>query len=334
MNKIVYDRKIIEKYLRIFDDITITEWNRKWANLRNELLRCVKPSCYHSALFPEKIESIMQAPPKALVNIFVAYHNQKAKGRISDELHNNLSELFNYTSQQPKIAKFIMSNSEAIGIHSCFYCELSYINTYSAKGRLYNHFDLDHFLPKKRCPIVGLSINNFIPACSVCNEKLKHEHILGVPWEKEDGMLTEIDKDNILRLFPSDKNYNFDAAVTLAINDAGGSALTKTARRKQEAAKDCKLDFCIIPGQEIFQDEIETFRLSERYNYHKMEALRLFDLYNEYPIELREKIRELFNGEKTLKEIEEDLFGTSFSQTHNRCFNKMRRDIAKKFQVD
>lgn len=331
MDKIIYTNDIVEQYPGIFGETLLLKWNKQWGVIRGKMLKDVKPSCYYSSVFPEKIESILNASPKELVNIFVAYHNNIIKGRIGENLHKQLIELFNYSSNQPRIAHFIMRNAEKIGIHSCFYCELSYINAYSTMGKKYNHFDLDHFLPKSECPIVSLSINNLIPSCSVCNEKLKHEHILGIQRERETGILTEVDRENILHLFPTDSNYHFDTAVTLTIKDLRESTLTRSLRRKQEMSENYSLDFCTAPGQEVYQDEIDLFRLNERYNYHKMEALRLFDLYNEYPHELRKQISDIFKGAKTPKEVADDLFGTDFSRANHRCFDKIRRDIARKF---
>lgn len=60
------------------------------------------------------------------------------------------------------------------------------------KGNMRNHFDLDHFLPKSICPLVALSFYNFVPSCSVCNEKLKGADMIG-----------ETDKSKLLALSPT-----------------------------------------------------------------------------------------------------------------------------------
>ena len=64
---------------------------------------------------------------------------------------------------------------------------------------LHNHFDLDHFLPKSICPLVGLSFYNFVPSCSVCNEKLKGADRIG-----------ETDKQKLIQLSPTSEQYRFE----------------------------------------------------------------------------------------------------------------------------
>ena len=71
-------------------------------------------------------------------------------------------------------------------------------------NKLHNHFDLDHFLPKSKCPIVGLSFKNFVPSCSVCNEKLKRDDMLG-----------NLNRDDLLRLSPTSDLYDFDENVNI-----------------------------------------------------------------------------------------------------------------------
>ena len=62
-------------------------------------------------------------------------------------------------------------------IFICPYCQRNYIgifdNDISTKG--YIAPDLDHFFPKSKYPFLAATISNLIPACSVCNQRLKKD---------------------------------------------------------------------------------------------------------------------------------------------------------------
>lgn len=135
-------------------------------------------------------------------------------------------------------------------------------------NKLHNHFDLDHFLPKSKCPIVGLSFKNFVPSCSVCNEKLKRDDMLG-----------KLNRDDLLRLSPTSDRYDFDENVKISIEDVKENV---NHLRMQEHPSDFRIRF--DTDDELLKSEIiDEFYLEERYNYHKCEALRIHDLLLDYP---------------------------------------------------
>lgn len=176
----------------------------------------------------------------------------------------------------------------------------------SAKYR--NHFDLDHFLPKSECPLVGLSLYNFVPSCQVCNEKLKKDIELGGQVEAK-----------LLKLSPTSDSYQFEEEISMLIMPA------PLKRKVIPDAEKYELQF--TPPSSVYQEEIKMFKLKERYNYHKYEAFRLYDLMSDYPPARIKMLRNDFAGTKTEKEIEEDLFGMNHIKTHHRCFSKMLADI-------
>jgi len=325
----IFYKKIEDGYLDLFE---IDKMQSQWGKIRKELISAIKDGGAES-IYPVNVKWILLASPETLVGIFANYYNKKREGLIQKSLEEALRALFCYSSDraghkgyQPKIAGFIMKHADEIGVHTCFYCEMSYINVYGVNKVKKNHFDLDHFLPKAECPIVGLSLYNFIPSCSVCNEKLKRNSILGLSNKKR---ITKEDQAAILKLFPSNKDYSFETDVDICINGVEKKDITKTLRLQDNPDR-----YRIVfeyNRNEIYQEEVSKLRLEERYNYHKIEALRLYDLLNDYPDELRKKISELFKGGKTPDEIKEDLFGITFAIDNHRCFEKLKRDISKKF---
>lgn len=59
-------------------------------------------------------------------------------------------------------------------IFLCPYCQRNYVNIIQ-KDSLTIKPDLDHFYPKAKYPFLAASIDNLIPACQVCNSRLKKE---------------------------------------------------------------------------------------------------------------------------------------------------------------
>lgn len=178
------------------------------------------------------------------------------------------------------------------------------------KGNMHNHFDLDHFLPKSICPLVSLSFYNFVPSCSVCNEKLKGADMIG-----------ETDKSKLLVLSPTSDIYNFDKDIKIRIAyNAGVSTL-----RMQEHPDDFRLEF--TPKGSEYQTIVNEFRLDERYNYHKQIALKLYDLFQDYSPGHISQLEKLFGGAKKRNEIENQIFRGEYTEDNARCFDKLKRDI-------
>ena len=178
------------------------------------------------------------------------------------------------------------------------------------KERLRNHFDLDHFLPQSICPLVALSFYNFVPSCSVCNEKLKGADMIG-----------ETDKSKLLVLSPTSDIYNFDKDIKIGIvYNAGVSTL-----RMQEHPDDFRLEF--TPKGSEYQTIVNEFRLDERYNYHKQIALKQYDLYQDFSPGHISQLEKLFGGAKKRNEIENQIFRGEYTEDNARCFDKLKRDI-------
>lgn len=185
------------------------------------------------------------------------------------------------------------------------------------ENRLYNHFDLDHFLPKSKCPLVGLSLFNFVPSCSVCNEKLKRADEISAD-----------NKDRLLALSPTSPHYDFDREVTINLSPHPNASWLRTQEHEQDFYIELKTNNL------HYQKEIDLFHLDERYNYHKCEALRLQDKILEYPEDkLKMMSSALGGGFYTPQKIREDMLDEEFRDNNNRCFNKMKRDIIKQMRI-
>lgn len=180
------------------------------------------------------------------------------------------------------------------------------------KRLLHNHFDLDHFLPKSVCPLVGLSFYNFVPSCSVCNEKLKGADRIG-----------ETDKQKLIQLSPTSEQYRFEQEIRIRI-DYDSKAQTL---RMQEHPDDFRLEF--FPKNNVYQEMVTEFRLEERYNYHKQIALKLHDLYQDFAPGHICQLVNMFSGVKSKEEIECQIFRGEYTEDNARCFDKLKRDIKR-----
>lgn len=168
-----------------------------------------------------------------------------------------------------------------------------------------NQFDLDHVLPKGKCPIVGLSLFNLVPCCPTCNEKLKGEKELAQT------------KEEWLKLSPTYKGYKWVDDVQLHIVSASSSSTFFTKNLDSY-----RLEFD-THGDNAYEREISIFRLEDRYNYHKDLALRIMELKERYSEKKIEELSRIFRCDET--QIKEDIFATDFSK--DRCFSKLRKDI-------
>lgn len=183
-----------------------------------------------------------------------------------------------------------------------------------------NHFDLDHILPKSKCPIVGLSLFNFVPSCQVCNEKLKKDKELAHT------------KDEWLKISPTYSASRFDDDVSIKlVTEETCSTFFELASNEGKY----HLDF-VTNGERVYDNYVAILRLKDRYNYHKKLALHILDLKERYSTEKLKEIGSILssqdnNGKIQLyseQQIREDIFQEDFYS--DRCFSKLRKDMIHK----
>ena len=61
--------------------------------------------------------------------------------------------------------------AQVINVKTCPYCNAALtIVTQKSKGEKYARFQLDHYFPKSRYPLLSISFFNLIPSCNNCNQ--------------------------------------------------------------------------------------------------------------------------------------------------------------------
>ncbi len=309
MKRIQYNNKeeLRQDYLSIFENSVTLQ--SKWYELRKKLISFGGTVDF----YPKKIADLLIADFEVLANLFFDYKKICASPQIHEELDN----LFRYSRWQSKIADFFIKHANAIEVSTCYYCDISYINTYKTYSRKKSHFDLDHFLPKSECPIVSLSLYNLIPCCPICNQRLKRNKQLG---------------DNPLEsrlLSPTSDLYSFSEQTHFCV-----LPLQIGHKLRFQDAPDCyKIE--IISSLPIYNKEKVMFHLDERYSFHKCEALRLLDLMRDYPpahIKLIHNVLSTQGAFYAESKIKEDIFGDEFMVNNHRVLGKLRHDIMKLYE--
>ena len=89
-----------------------------------------------------------------------------------------------------------------------------------------------------------------------------------------------------------------------------------------------KFKIVFVTRSKEYENEIELFKLNERYDFHKCEALRLLDLKQDYPDSHIKMIAGLLDREEEY--IQESIFGEHFVDDNRRVFAKLRRDLIMK----
>lgn len=179
-----------------------------------------------------------------------------------------------------------------------------------------NHFDLDHVLDKGQCPIVALSVMNFVPSCQVCNEKLKKSQVLGdriniIPWEK---------------LSPTSPLFDFDSMVEIKLKSI---SLISLDHAFALANRDY-YELIFTAADSDYNEYIEVFRLDQRYQFHKAEGLYWLQTkrrYSDATISLM--VNSLGTGNYSFSRLKEDIYRLEYDRFRKPCFDKMKRDILK-----
>ena len=284
--------------------------------------RTTKSSIPELATFNYSFEKLLVAPFSELVKIAKEFKNlmdaigtDARRAAIKAQLKN---EVFKYDDyyQSHRIAPFFMEHAEEMKLHTCHYCNMAYINTFEyvddngGTKKKKSHFDLDHVLEKADYPILAFSLFNLVPSCPICNERLKRDKTLA----KSQRLLKKFS--------PTSGAFQFDRNISMELMPIGG--IIKRPFMKNRDAYE--LDF-ECHADKSYQKYVKMFRLKERYNYHKVEALRLKDLKMKYPATNVSNIAGMLG--LTFDEVNEDIFGLRFAKEEHRCFEKLRRDMLK-----
>lgn len=277
----------------------------KWGSYRNK---------YILNQFPLDIEDVILASYEALADMYNAYIDL----HLTSDKNDELAGIFNYEENKDVIADFFIDNAEELAISTCHYCEMAYINVFEENdtGRRRRQFDVEHVLDKAKCPLVALSLFNFVPSCQCCNSRIKAQTILGRDRIHADKHISptsefyQFDENVHIRVYPTKKKFDY--------------------MRMLDSDKDkFKLYFKVDKTTPEYKTNVDVFHLKERYSFHIVEALRLIQLYHKYPPSYLALMSNALGGFYTPAMIKEDIFAEEYTDKHRRVFAKLHRDISE-----
>ena len=198
----------------------------------------------------------------------------------------------------------------AMDVPVCPYCNMNYTMKY---GKERNAADIDHFYIKSRYPQYALCLYNFVPACPVCNSKLK--------GKKDTTRQTHV--------FPHEESYGKEAEFEI-LN------LIELSSGKSEKAE---LKLINHGNNPKIDNSVETFKINELYDFHSSYAKDLLDkvwIYNDsYMEEFKRFISEKSEDIKGIKDIKELIFGRDEPEEiyARKSLGKLRMDLLRQLGV-
>ena len=292
-----------------YDDTFKKEYYKKIANRKMEKFNNRSFESYYNSYIKSKLsnyslEDIICGDFEKLVEI------KRIIGLKYNSKTNILKQFFNYD----KISKKFKSKTSAfqktisklfeenVDLHTCYYCNIDFINTFKNNNEIKNAFTLDHILEKAQYPFLALSLYNLLPTCYTCNSKVKDSKI-------------EFEKTS-----PTSKNFDFNLKVKFK-----SFIVNKDFQIKENDDFNIKL---VESYSNKYDKYIKSLNLNNRYDYHKYKVLEIIEKRREYP---DSRIKELsLITKKTEEEIKQDLFGIYTNENFNRRpLSKLIKDISE-----
>jgi len=188
----------------------------------------------------------------------------------------------------------------------CVYCNRLYTNTViTKKGDYVARPTFDHWLPKAKYPLFGLSFFNLVPSCSICNTSIKGSDAYSIssifhPYSKNDDVNEQLE---------------FRFSFTLADAFAAESK--------------------IIADNEFTERSIRAMKLREIYSAHTEEIRDLIYLKKAYSEAYLDSLRILLKSPLSTSEIYRLAFGSYHEDEllHKRPLSKLKRDILKELGI-
>ncbi len=322
MRKIKYPENWRYEYWNVFSDDNKKELQKNWQKLKHKYSEL--------SIFPRKVRKIICADFPKITNWYFEF----IKKSFNNKLIESLKLLFCYSNYRDIIADFFKSRIEQMNIYSCFYCDIHPIGKYENENNsknneimTYRTFDVDHFYENAQCPVLALSIKNFVPSCQVCNSRVKGKRDFLEFYGLNNSQISIDDKKKIIyKIAPISTNCDFDNNLYIYVFPKKGFA-------KKIKFLDNIYSYKIHISADVdYTNHVKAFRLSERYNSVTIlsEALSLLDIKRKFPIaKIREIKRLLSKGRKLITEeqIEEIIFRKNYDIKRHSNLLKLKQDL-------
>lgn len=252
---------------------------------------------------------------KYLTRVYCAFTSY-LNGKTTDEQNSIKAAFINggfkYDSHKKKISNFLVDAVNGFEIHNCVYCDMEDVRTFTkANGNKVRKFETEHVLDKGKCPLVGMSLYNFVPSCKTCNKAdIKGTKTIGD---------TEVE---IAKLSPSAEGYDFENKVKFEVKvvTPGVDDLKAISH-----VDDYEIVFNI--SEALYQKTIDLFELKSRYNHdiEKLELLKWRDIRRKNPNNIVQQLADI----KMIPfgEMFEEMFELDLRRRKHYPKEKARRDV-------
>jgi hypothetical protein len=115
---------------------------------------------------PEDQEILVKLWGKKYPNLFYSIP-KKGRRKSTNTFGQKILRALNYNAFRKEYADKII---DIIGLKTCPYCNaMLAIVVPNCKGKQVSRFQLDHYYPKSKYPLLSISLFNLIPSCGNCN---------------------------------------------------------------------------------------------------------------------------------------------------------------------
>lgn len=281
--------------------------NKKWGK------RVASCPDLADAMLPEMTaKELLTAEFPVLVDVYFHYKNY-VEG-MTDERRNNINAaaqtVFSYDSYSTKIAQFLLNPDNEYEIHNCVYCDMEKVSSFVHNGKKVRRFETEHVLDKGNCPLVALSLHNFVPSCGHCNgPDVKGRSTIGDT------------KEEIKQLSPTVPSYDFWHKVLFVVNPITD---TITNIKREKYPELYEIDFKYKDTS--YSKFTELFGLKSRYQEDcLLDSLRLLDKMDKHTPKMLSDLANLCG--ETPEEVYEQVFHVKADRREHAKYRKMKEDL-------
>lgn len=260
-------------------------------------------------------------------NISFTYKGQQSKFNSAQEVKSFLlsKDFYDYKFDckplcsifdYKKLSKYRNSILDEMNAPVCPYCNMNYTIGYKKNGSIKNTADIDHFYIKSKYPEYALCLYNFVPSCTVCNERIK--------------LATDMTVDS--HIYPHKESFEGKSHFQI-------TNLLEYLIQKPTDSLNAKISLVNEKMDESTQDKVENsikdFKLNERYdNFSSLaeELIKKCQIYNEtYNKMLSISFEELVTAEQ----IKYAIFGAKLSEEDygKVSLGKLKQDLLKQLGI-
>jgi len=110
------------------------------------------------------------------VNRITGIRNRNLQKVKKKELNKEIFKIFDYNKFISHKNNYAIQLAQKLDCKVCLYCNRQFTFTVINKKNRKTRPEFDHFFDKNTNPYLALSLYNLVPACPICNSRLKHRN--------------------------------------------------------------------------------------------------------------------------------------------------------------